>query len=189
MRSSARRLPARRREPSGCAGQLIRLSVGLLVIVALYLLLARPQLSAALGRGIADLIAPSPATAEAPLPELIAALPTGEVTVSEAEINGYLAGIEQALPVEAASVRLIANRAIITVRAYGMTSVASSGITVRDGRVVPVDPQIEGPLAALVSASDLSAALNERLNAELLRQGRQVVAARIDDGILTIVLR
>lgn len=189
MRASARRLPARRRESSGCAGQLARLGVGLLVIAALFLLLARPQLSAALGRSIADLLAPPAATTGAPLPELIAALPAGEVTVSEAEINGYLAGIDTVLPVESASVRLVANRAIITVRAYGMTSVASTGLTVRDGRVAAVDPQIEGPLAALVSASDLTVALNERLNAELLRQGRQIVAAQIDDGMLTIVLR
>ncbi|WP_322488601.1 hypothetical protein [Chloroflexus sp.] len=189
MRSSARRQPARRREASGCAGQLARLGVGLVVIAALYLLLARPQLSTALGRSIADLLAPPAATANAPLPDLIAALPAGEVTVSEAEINGYLAGIDAVLPVETASVQLVADRAIVTVHAYGMTSVVSTSLTVRDGRVAAVDPQIEGPLAALVSVNDLTTALNERLNAELLRQGRQIVAARIDNGMLTIVLR
>ncbi|WP_298818892.1 hypothetical protein [Chloroflexus sp.] len=191
MRSSARRLPARRREAGSCGGQIARLGLGLLFIVALYLFLARPQLSAAIGRYLADLLVPpvnAPAAA-APLPALIAALPNGEVTVSEAEINSYLGGIDAVLPVEEARVQLVAERAIITVRAYGMTSVVSSGVTVRDGRIVPLAPQIEGPLVAFVSADDLATVLNERINTELVRQGRQLVAARIEDGSLTIVTR
>jgi hypothetical protein len=60
---------------------------------------------------------------------------------------------------------------------------------VRDGRIALLDPQIEGPLAMLLSAPDLTTVLNERLNAEFSRQDRQIIEARIIDGYLTIVTR
>lgn len=182
-------LPVRYRESSGCFGQLVRLSVGLLVIAGLALLLTRPQLSAAIGHRIADLLAPSRETAIAPVPALIAALPNGTITVSEAAINGYLNEIEAALPVESVSVRLVSDRVIASVRAYGVTSIVSSGITVQDGRLVMIDPRLEGPLAAMLSVRELTEVLNERLNAEFVRQGRQIVAVHVDNGTLTIVTR
>ncbi|RMD82953.1 MAG: hypothetical protein D6823_00680 [Chloroflexi bacterium] len=182
-------LPVRYRESSGCFGQLVRLSVGLLVIAGLALLLTRPQLSAAIGHLIADLLAPSRETAIAPVPALIAALPNGTITVSEAAINGYLNEIEAALPVESVSVRLVSDRVIASVRAYGVTSIVSSGITVQDGRLVMIDPRLEGPLAAMLSVRELTEVLNERLNAEFVRQGRQIVAVHVDNGTLTIVTR
>ncbi len=192
MHVSTRRLAARRRETTGCTGHVIRLGLGLATIALLFLLLARPQISAALGRSLADLLAPSVPTvdsADAPLPLLVAALPAGRVTVSEAEVNGYLADISATLPVEAVHVRFLSERAVISVRGYGMTGVISSGMIVRDGRIALLDPQIEGPLAMLLSAPDLATVLNERLNTELLRQDRQIIEARITDGYLTIVTR
>ncbi|MGQ9480016.1 hypothetical protein [Chloroflexus sp.] len=191
MRPFARRIPYRRRETTGCVGQLVRLGLGILLIGILYLLLIRPQISSALGRTLADLIAPvsTPVEAadQAPLPALLAALPVGQVTVSEAEINGYLTDVQTTLPVDAINVRLRDGRAIVTIQAYGVTSVVSSGVMVRDGELIPLDPQVEGPLAMLISASDLSTVLHERLNAELNRQNRQIVDARITDGYLSIV--
>jgi hypothetical protein len=160
-----------------------------LVIAGLALLLTRPQLSAAIGHRIADLLAPSRETAIAPVPALIAALPNGTITVSEAAINGYLNEIEAALPVESVSVRLVSDRVIASVRAYGVTSIVSSGITVQDGRLVMIDPRLEGPLAAMLSVRELTEVLNERLNAEFVRQGRQIVAVHVDNGTLTIVTR
>ncbi|MEF3274777.1 MAG: hypothetical protein K6356_10360 [Chloroflexus sp.] len=191
MRSYPRRLPSRRREPPSCGNQLARLGLGLLVIVVLYVVLMRPHLSATLGRYLADLLVPPTRApvATAPVPALVAALPVGEVIISEDEINRYLVGIETILPVEEASVQLVADRVIITVRAYGVTSIASSGLAVHEGQIVALDPQIEGILATLIAASDLVAELNDRINAELSRQGRQIVTARIEDGLLTIVTR
>ncbi|RMD80494.1 MAG: hypothetical protein D6823_03385 [Chloroflexi bacterium] len=188
-RVRSHQLPVRYRESSGCLGQLARLSMGPLVIVGLALLLTRPQLSAAIGHRIADLLVPSRETAIAPVPALIAALPNGTITVSEAAINGYLNEIEAMLPVESVNVRLLSNRVIASVRAYGVTSVISSGIAVQDGRLVMIDPQLEGSLAAILSVRELTAVLNERLNAELVRQGRQIVAVHVDNGTLTIVTR
>lgn len=191
MRPSARWIPYRRRETTGCVGQLVRLGLGILLIGILYLLLIRPQISSALGRTLADLIAPVSTPVEvadqAPLPALLAALPAGQVTVSEAEINGYLTDVQTTLPVDAINVRLRDGRAIVTIQAYGVTSVVSSGVMVRDGELIPLDPQVEGPLAMLISASDLSTVLHERLNAELNRQNRQIVDARITDGYLSII--
>jgi len=93
------------------------------------------------------------------------------------------------LPVESVSVRLVSDRVIASVRAYGVTSVVSSGITVQDGRLVMIDPRLEGPLAAMLSVRELTEVLNERLNAEFVRQGRQIVAVHVDNGTLTIVTR
>lgn len=191
MRLFVRRILYRRRETTGCVGQLIRLGLGILLIGILYLLLIRPQISSALGRTLANLIAPvsTPVEAadQAPLPALLAALPAGQVTVSEAEINGYLTDVQATLPVDAINVRLRDGRAIVTIQAYGVTSVVSSGVMVRDGELILLDPQVEGPLAMLISASDLLTVLHERLNAELNRQNRQIVDARITDGYLSIV--
>lgn len=192
MRVSARRLAARRRETTGCASQVIRIGLGLVTIALLFMLLVRPQISVTLGRRFADLLAPSGPTVDvagAPLPVLVAALPPGRVTVSEAEVNEYLTDIGATLPVEAVHVRFLSERAVISVRGYGMTGVISSGMIVRDGRIALLDPQIEGPLAMLLSAPDLATVLNERLNTELLRQDRQMIEARITNGYLTIVTR
>jgi len=192
MRVSARRLAARRRETTGCASQVICIGLGLVTIALLFMLLVRPQISVTLGRRFADLLAPSVPTvdsADAPLPSLVAALPAGRVTVSEAEVNGYLTDIGATLPVEAVQVRFQNERAVISVQAYGMTGVISGGITVRDGRLAVLDPQVAGPLAMFLSAPDLTTVLNERLNAEFSRQDRQIIEARIIDGYLTIVTR
>jgi hypothetical protein len=190
-RNSPRRPPARR---ASCLSRIAGLGVALLVIIALYGLLARPAIGGLLGAQLSDQLAPSPAAgqaaarAAAALPGLVAALPPGQVVLSEEAANAFLAEHQaDYAPVERIRVRFVAGQVVADVSALGVSGVARTGLTTAGGRVALLAPTIDGALGLAISGEDLAAPLVSRLNAELESQGKQVSEIRIEDGQIVLV--
>lgn len=190
----------RRRQP-GCLAALFALLLlgGLAVLV--YMLAGRPTLS----RAVADEIVGGPVPtlmpagqaeaqvveqAGAVLPTAVAALPSGALVVSDADINGFLASRPEAIaPLEQVSLQFTGGKARAQLTAYGVSSVATVGLAAEGGRVVVTDASVDAPLSYVLSGPELAATLAERLNAELAAQGRTVDELRIEEGQIVLVTR
>ncbi|GAB4433147.1 MAG: hypothetical protein OHK0015_21530 [Chloroflexi bacterium OHK40] len=200
--------PRPRRRGAGCSGALFAiLFVGALAALV-YLLALRPFVSRAVADRIAGPAAPVPtlmppagpqpapselqATVEQQasevLPAAVAALPQGELLVSEADVNDFLAANPAALaPIERASVDFTEGRALASIGAYGLSSTAAVSLAARDGRIAVTAAEISGPLALAISGDQLARSLAERLNAEFAAQGRRVDELRIEEDRLVLV--
>ncbi len=191
----ARRPPP---EASGCGSLLIRLTAALIVLVALYILVARPQIGALIGRAIADRLAAPvaapaatlPAGVEGMLPALVAALPPGEIALTAIDANALIDAQAGALgPVDALELRFTNGQASADVSAYGVDGTLSANVSAVNGQLVLHDAQIDGALGLLIAGPELADAVTDRFNAELVRQGRYVEALQIEEGRIVLVTR
>lgn len=190
---TSRRLE-RRRRGNGCLAGLVALVWGLLIIGVLYYFFVRPQVSRYLGdqigsqmRGTGQAEQQLENGAAAGLPTAIAALPAGEVRITEAQANDFLASRADALkPIDGITVHFVPGQVQADLRALGTTSTAKLGLAVANGRIVAVDPQLDGPLGRVVSLPSLSSALEQQLNDQLAIQGRTITAVRIEQGAIVI---
>jgi hypothetical protein len=71
-------------------------------------------------------------------------------------------------------------------KALGTTSTAKLGLAVQNGRIIAVDPQLDGPLGRVVSLPSLTGALERQLNDQLALQGRRITDVRVDQGEIVI---
>lgn len=197
-----RHTPPRRRQwrQGSCLGQIAGLGVALLVIVALYGLLARPALSGLLGGQISERLGPAdPAAgavggvaeqAGAALPGAVAALPPGEIVIGQDKANAFLRERQaDYAPIDRIDLRFTQGQVAADLSAMGVSGVARAGLAARDGRVALVDPQLDGALGLAISSAELLAPLADRLNAELDRQGKYVEDIQIQEGQIVIVTR
>ena len=190
---TSRRLE-RRRRGNGCLAGLVALVWGLLIIGVVYYFFVRPQVSRYLGdqigsqmRGTGQAEQQLENGAAAGLPTAIAALPAGEVRITEAQANDFLASRADALkPIDSMTVHFVPGQVQADLRALGTTSTAKLGLAVANGRIVAVDPQLDGPLGRVVSLPSLSSALEQQLNDQLAIQGRTITAVRIEQGAIVI---
>ncbi|MGB9632694.1 MAG: hypothetical protein ACPL8I_05170 [Chloroflexaceae bacterium] len=195
MRSSSR--PPQPARDAGARRGCLRGCAALLFVAALLLLVYTFGLRPMLSRAVADQIAPlSAATAVAAgggrldglLPGAIAALPPGEVVLTEERANDFLAARPDAIaPLEAARLSFNDGRASATISAYGVSSAASVTLAADQGRLVVTSARLEPPLAYVLSADELACLLVERLNAELTAQGRRIDEVRIEQGRLILI--
>jgi hypothetical protein len=191
----------RRRGRGGCLAWLVALVWILLLVVLAYRFLFQQQISQYIGQRIGEQLRgsgeaqPGPIGeqieqgAQAGLPTAIAALPSGELRLTEAEANNYLtANAESLRPIESATVRFIPGEVQADVRAMSTTSTIRTGLAVRDGRIIAVEPRIEGLLGQLISADELTRSLEQQINDQLAVQGRRVTDVRIEQGAVIVVI-
>jgi hypothetical protein len=192
---SPRRRPGR--QPS-CLGLVAVVGVALLVIVAIYGLLARPALSGLLGGQISDRLGPTAPAGQAAgdsvgaaaLPGAVAALPPGQIVIGQDQANTFLHDHQgDYAPIDRVDLRFAPGQVVADVSAAGVSGVARSGLAARDGRVALLDPRLDGALGLAISSADLLSPLAERLNAELARQGKYVEDIQIQEGQIVIVTR
>lgn len=184
--------PPRRRGGLGCLGGLVVLVWILVALVVGYNFFLRPQISQYIGDRIAEQTNPPGATTDeitsqtdSAMPTVVAALPSGQLRLSEQQANEFLASRDLA-PLDSASVRFTGGQVEVTLGAFGLTSTARSGLAVQDGRVITVNPQLDGPLGQLISLDDLTAALETQLNSQLASQGRTIQSVTIGEGELVV---
>ncbi|GAB4206336.1 MAG: hypothetical protein OHK0022_33310 [Roseiflexaceae bacterium] len=185
----------RERSGRGCLVTLVVL-VWLVVLGGLaYRFLIQPQISQLIGDQIGSQIAAPPVGeqiergASQALPTVVAALPSGELRISEADANSYLeANRDSFQPLESVRVRFVPGQVQADLSAMGLTSTASMGLTAQDGRIAVRDASINGLLGQVISAQDLAASLERQLNTQLSAQGRTVTEVRIGQGEIVVVI-
>jgi hypothetical protein len=199
-----RRPDRRRRNRNGCLALLVALVWIILLAVIGYRYWLRPQISQYVGRQIAEQVGAAGAAqagattlpqqqieqgAAQALPTALAALPSGELRVTDAQANAYLAERASSLkPIESATVRFVPDQVQVDLRAAGFSSTARMGVGVQNGRIIAVDPQLDGPLGQVIALPDLTRALGQQLNDQLAAQGRRVTAARIEQGVMVVTI-
>lgn len=207
-RYAYRQPPRRPRQGNGCLPVLLAALVigGLLALI--YAVALRPLFSQAVADTIAGPAAPVPTlmAAGAPqpqaqppgqavveqagsvMPDAVAALPPGQLVISDSDVNDLIAARPEAIaPLDGASVSFTPGAARAQISAYGVSSTATIGLAAQDGRVIVTSAQLDAPLSYLISGPDIAAALADRLNAELAAQGRRVEELRIEEGQLILV--
>jgi hypothetical protein len=125
--------------------------------------------------------------AQQSLPTAIAALPNGELRITDAQANAYLAANMEALdPIEGLQVQFVPGQVRADVRVFGLASQITAGLAVQDGQATLVDPQIDGPLGALVSIEEIVRPLEREINSLLRSQGQRLEAGRIEQGAVVV---
>jgi hypothetical protein len=191
-----RRRPERRSRV-GCLAWLVALVWIILLGVLAYRYWVRPQVSRYIGSQIADQIGDNGGSvdqqvqqgAQQALPTIVAALPSGELRISEADANAYFAAHADAFkPIESVTVRFVPGEVQADMRALGSVSTAHVGLVAQNGRVVAQNPRIEGPLDQVVSLPELTAVLERQFNDQLSAQGRRATNVRVEQGELVITI-
>jgi hypothetical protein len=191
-----RRRPERRSRV-GCLAWLVALVWIVLLGLLAYRYWVRPQVSRYIGSQIAEQIGGNSGPVEQQiqegalqaLPTVVAALPLGELRISEAEANAYFAAHADAFrPIESVAVRFVPGEVQADLRALGSVSTARLGLVAQNGRIVAQNPRIDGPLDQVVSLADLTAVLERQFNDQLSAQGRRASAVRVEQGELVITI-
>jgi hypothetical protein len=198
-RSRSRR-PEPRRSRTRALGCLVALIWIVLAVVLGYQYYLRPRVSEEVGREISRQIGAGPPGATdvtgqiregagQALPTAIAALPAGELRLSEQEANAYIAANPAAVaPLDTARVRFVPGRVETDIAAFGIAGTASTELAVQGGRVVTVNPALDGPIGSLISLEDLVRPLEQQLNDQLAAQGRRITDVRVEPGILIVTV-
>lgn len=183
------------RRGRGCLVTLVVL-VWLVVLAGLaYRYWLGPQISAMVGEQIGRQVGAPPAPlgqqleqqAQDALPTVVAALPAGELRISEAQANAYLQANRASLkPLDSVTVRFVPGEIQADLGALGTTSTASLGLAAQDGQIVVTNPRISGLVGQAISAQDLARSLERQINQQLAGQGRRVSDVRIEQGVLVI---
>src|SRR4029079_5798369 len=153
MRYRYERRTERRGNRNGCLALLVALVWIVLLLVVAYRYWLRPQVSQYVGRQLAEQVGAGPAGgqanqeieqgAAAALPTAVAALPSGELRITEQQANAYLAARADSLKtVDSATIHFVPNEVQADLRAVGTTSTARMGLAVQDGRIIAVNPQL-----------------------------------------------
>jgi hypothetical protein len=194
-----RRQPERRRSRNGCLALLVALIWIILLAVIAYRYWLRPQISQYVGGQIAQQVGAISASplpqqqieqgAAQALPTALAALPSGELRITDEQANAYLAERASSLrPIDSATVHFVPDQVQVDLRAAGFSSTARMGLAVQNGRIIAVDPELDGPLGQLIALPDLTRALETQLNDQLAAQGRRVTDARVEQGAVVVTI-
>jgi hypothetical protein len=187
----------RRRSRLGCLAWLVALVWIVLLGLLAYRYWVRPQISSQIGSQIAEQLGGRGGPveqevqqgAQRALPTVVAALPSGELHISEAEANAYFAAHTDTLrPIESVTVRFVSDEVQADIRALGSVSTARLGLVAQNGRIVAQNPRMDGPLDQVVSLADLTAALERQFNDQLSAQGRRATNVRVAQGELVITI-
>lgn len=188
----------RRRRGNGCLVGLVAVVWVVLIALLVYRFWLRPQVSQYIGGQLADQLRGNAGGqlnqelqqgAAATLPTAIAALPSGELRITEAQANDYLAARAGSLkPIDAADVHFVPGQVQANLHALGTTSTAKMGLAVQNNRIIAVDPQLDGPLGQFIALPELTRSLEQQLNDQLALQGRSITAVRVEQGAIVITV-
>ena len=193
-RYERRRQPERRSRRRGCLIWLVVLVWVVLLGLLAYRTWIRPQVSQYIGSQIGEQLREQVGGqiqegAQGTLPTIVAALPSGELRISEAEANQYFASQgEQLRPIESVNVRFVPGEVQADIGAMGTTSTARMGLAVQDGRIIALNPRIDGALGQVISLPDLTKALEQQFNDLLAQQGRRATDIRVEQGVLVVMI-
>lgn len=152
---------------------------------------AQEQPAAVAPREVPVLEAPVDTGANAPpsAEEIVAALPSGTLTISEERLNTRISERAAALgPIESLSVRFLADEIQVRLIVLGQETLGSAGLSVAEGRIVAQNPELSGALSLFLSVDDFVQPIETELNAILVGAERNVTGVQITEGAITVTL-
>jgi hypothetical protein len=164
------------------------------LVVACYGFVLRPYISRQIGEEVGGQFGGAQEQIESQatqvLPDIVAALPPGEIVVTEQQANEYLAANPGSYaPLDAITVRIVPGEVQADLQAQGLNSRAAVGLEARDGQVVAVNPRLDGPLGLAISAEELARSLFDQLNRQLAAQGKSAQDVRVEQGRVVVGIR
>ena len=175
----------RRRGPAGCfLGALAFLIIAGVAAGFLWLVVARPYLRETARDELREGVA---AEVEAIEPADLPVLPSGDLTLTEEEIDAHLRANAGAYgPLNDLDVDILPDAIRVRFDLYGTTSTYTGRPEVRDGVLVVADGEIDGAAGQILDPEDVSAIVEEQLTALFARSGRRPTDLRLEDGALTV---
>jgi zinc-ribbon domain len=135
------------------------------------------QVSEAVGRQVASLDSLSMNT-------------NGEIVVTEKDLNESLGQHEKAYePLKNMTVRIDDGLITITVDAYGTSSTYTADAKIDKGKLVIVDPKVDGPAGQVLSADELAEIIEGQFTALMNRFDRTPTAIRLRDGSISVATK
>ncbi len=185
----AYRQPARRRRGLGCLSALaVMLVLAAVLVIGLILatnMFVKPRVEEALttnvGSGIETVVSEQ-VTAE------LEDLPTGEITLTEADINQRIAEQGNLGPVSDIKVSIVPDGIEATLDAYGLEGRFSADVAAENGQILLSNSSVSGPLQYLVSAGDVQHIAGNAINRSLADSGYRVEGVTLQDGVLVLTL-
>jgi hypothetical protein len=115
---------------------------------------------------------------------------TGEIVVSEDEINESLSAHEKAYePLKNATVTIDDGLISISVDAYGTNSTYTADAKIDKGKLVIVNPKVDGPAGQVLSAEELAEIIEGQFSSLMRRFDRTPTAIRLRDGSISIATK
>lgn len=190
----------RREQGDGCLGCFGGLLLAIALVIVIYAFLGRGPVSRYVGELIGQQLGESSrggagietleGQAGAFLPTAVAALPSGELIVTDSEINAYIAANPAPFePLDEVQLRFTGGQAEADLSAYGMRSTMRAVLVAVDGRIALLAPQIDGPLSVMLSAEELVRSIETQINQELAAQSRFVQEVRVEQGRMVLIVQ
>lgn len=181
--------PPRRRRLPGCLTTLIvllalsaALIIGLIVATDVFV---RPRVADAISERIGSGIE---TTVRDQISTEIGELPSGEITISEAEINQKIAERGNLGPVDDLTIDILRTGAEANLSAYGLSGTYTADIQYQDGRIVFANSDVGGPLQYLVPEGEIERIASDAINRSLAESGYRVEGVTLHDGELVLTL-
>lgn len=136
-------------------------------------------------------VAPPITAPEAPrsVEDVVAALPSGTITVTEEKLNRRIAErIAGRRPIDGMTVRFVPGQLQVTLTVLGQDTLATSELALVDGRVVARNPQLSGALSLVIAINELVRPVEDELNSILAGAGRTVSGVQIEQGQIVVTL-
>jgi hypothetical protein len=112
---------------------------------------------------------------------------SGQVTLTEDQIHADLVRYSDLYdPINDVAVTIQPKEVAIRFKLYGLTSTFRGGLTVEDGRIVVVDPSLDGPAGRIVNADDISSAFETEVAELLSRSNLKPTAVKLRNGSIVI---
>jgi hypothetical protein len=122
--------------------------------------------------------------------DTLSAKSTGEIVVTEKDINDSLRAHEKAYePLKNATVQIDDGQIAITVDVYGTSSTYTADAKIEKGKLVLVDPTVDGPAGQVLSADELAEIIEGQFNSLMRRFDRTPTAIRLRDGSISIATK
>lgn len=176
----------RPRGPAGCVlGALAVLLIAGVAALFAWLVIVRPHLRDTARDELREAVS---AEVRAIEPADLPVLPSGDLTITEEEIDAHLRATAGAYgPLDDLDVDILPAGIRVRFDLYGTTSTYSGRPEVRDGTLVVADGDIDGPAGQILDADDVSAIVEDELAALLARSDLRPTGVRLDDGTLTVL--
>ena len=118
----------------------------------------------------------------------LADMPSGDITVSEADINQQISEQGNLGPVDDLNVSIDPDGIDASLQAYGLSGNYSGDVYVEDGQIRLRNSNVSGPLQYVVSQGDIEQIASNAINRALQESGYVVEAVTLQDGWLVLTL-